>query len=119
MEAHSVTLDPARRDEAIEAGWLAHADRFPEHEAAYRRLCAGWGVVAVVAQGEVIGALLVDGEDIHVGIIPAWRGKWASRRLIRQMLEYGKTTTMMQDEAHDFVQRIKRIDSRFDWKVKS
>jgi GNAT superfamily N-acetyltransferase len=114
---HRVTLDEARRAEAIEAGWRAYAEHLPGHEAAYRAACERWQVVAVVAD-EVIGALFVDGNVIHLGIVPEWRSRWASRRLLRQMLSYGKTTRMMAGESLAFVERIQRFDPGFGWKVR-
>ena len=113
-----IHLDPARRDEAIDAGWRAYAEHLHGAEAAYRRVCAGWRVVAVVAD-EVIGALFVDGDVIHIGIVPEWRGRWASRRLLREMLSYGKTTRMMAGESLAFVDRIKRFDPGFGWQIRA
>lgn len=113
-----IELDPARRDEAIAAGWAAYAEHVPGHEAAYRSACERWKVVAVVAD-EVIGALFVDGGVIHVGIVPAWRGRWASKRLLRDMLSYGKTTRMMAGESLAFVERIKRFDAGFGWQTRA
>jgi GNAT superfamily N-acetyltransferase len=102
-----IYLDPARRGEAIEAGWRAYAERVPGMEAAYRAACEGWRVIAVVADS-VIGALFARDGVIHLGIVPEWRGRWASRRLIREMLSYGKTTTLLPNEAdsRDFIGRI-------------
>lgn len=112
-----ITLDPARRAEAIDAGWRAYAEHVPCNEATYRSVCERWQVVAVVAD-EVIGALFVDGGVIHIGIVPEWRGRWASRRLLREMLSYGKTTQMMAGESLAFVERIKIFDPGFDWQIR-
>lgn len=102
-----IYLDPARREEAIDAGWLAYRDRLPDMEAVYRTACAGWQVVAVVAD-RVIGALFARDGVIHLGIVPEWKGRWASRRLIREMLAYGTRTTLLPDEAEQrhFISRI-------------
>lgn len=102
-----IYLDPARRQEAIEVGWIAYKERVPGMESAYRAACEGWRVIAVVAD-RVIGALFARDGVIHLGIVPEWRGRWASRRLIREMLGYGKATTLLPDEAdsQDFIGRI-------------
>ena len=113
-----IRLDPARRDEAIAAGWDAYAEHVQGHEAAYRSACERWQVVAVVAD-EVIGALFVDGGVIHLGIVPEWRGRWASRRLLRDMLSYGKSTQMMAAESLAFVKRIKSFDPGFGWQIRA
>lgn len=102
-----IYLDENRREEAIEAGWLAYRERLPTSEAQYRAACEAWKVIAVVAD-RVIGALFCLNGVIHIGIIPTWRGRWASRRLIAQMLGHGKRTELMQDEAAcaSFIGRI-------------
>lgn len=102
-----IRLDPSRRDEAIDAGWVAYRDRLPGMESAYRAWCEAWQVIAVVAD-QVIGALFARDGVIHLGIVPEWRNRWASRRLIRDMLSYGKTTTLLpeEDAPREFVSRI-------------
>lgn len=101
-----IHLDESRRDEAIDAGWLAYKERMPNHEQAYRTTCDGWKVVAVCSGKEVIGALFSKDGVIHIGIRPEWRGKWASRRIIGQMLSYGKKTDLMPGEDPEFIERI-------------
>lgn len=104
----TITLDESRRDEAIEAGWQAYAQRVAGMEAAYRAACQSWKVVAVCSDSEPIGALFVRNGTIHLGIVPTYRGKWASRRVIREMLSYGTTTTVLDSEPDciEFVGRI-------------
>jgi GNAT superfamily N-acetyltransferase len=113
-----VTLDEARRDEAIEAGWRAYDEQLPGHEAAYRAACERWRVVAVVAADEVIGALFVDGDVIHLGIVPEWRRRWASRRLLRQMLSYGKRTEVLVGDSQEFIKRIGNFEPAFRWQLR-
>lgn len=102
-----IYLDPSRREEAIQAGWLAYAERVPGMESAYLAWCEGWRVIAVVAD-RVIGALFARDGVIHLGIVPEWRGRWASRRLIREMLSFGKSTTIedFEPQCAAFVGRI-------------
>ena len=101
-----IHLDESRRDEAIEAGWLAYKERAPNHERAYRAACKRQRVVAVCSDNEVIGALFERDGTIHIGIRPEWRSKWASRRVIRQMLSYGTKTKLTPEEDPSFIERI-------------
>lgn len=102
-----IHLDEHRRDEAIEAGWEAYRERVPGLEREYRAMCQAWQVIAVVAD-RVIGALFAKDGVIHLGIVPEWRSRWASRRLIREMLGYGRSTTLLpcETECKAFVRRI-------------
>jgi GNAT superfamily N-acetyltransferase len=60
--------------------------------------------VAVCDDDKVIGALISKDNIVHLAIVPEYRGKWASRRIIREMLKYGKTTN--DSSKQDFVERI-------------
>lgn len=115
-----IALDEARRDEAIEAAWQAYRERLPGLRASFVAACERWQMVAIVSGSEVIGALFVRDGVIHIGIVPAWRGRWASRRLIRQMLGYGTRTTLLDGEAHcaEFIGRLgfERDGHEFRWR---
>lgn len=109
-----IHLDESRRDEAIDAGWLAYRERTPDHESSYRDMCKQWQVVAVCNDSQVIGALFAKDGVIHIGICPEWRSKWASRRVIRQMLSYGTKTRLTPDENPEFIERI-GFQRKGDW----
>jgi GNAT superfamily N-acetyltransferase len=106
-----ITLDAARRDEAIEAGWLAYRGLMDEDE--HRRQCAEWNVIAVVEpSGSVICALFAKDGELHLGIVPEWRNRWASRRLIKRMLEHGYRTRFATTEQKRFIDRCGQIGDR-------
>lgn len=105
----SVSLDPMRRAEAIEAGWLAYCERAEGLRDAYLSACAGWAVDAVCCGAEVIGALFHKDGLIHLGIVPAWRGRWASRRVIREMLQRGTKTEILPIDDVGFLNRVRGI----------
>lgn len=103
-----IRLDPDRRSEAIEAGWVAHADQFQGRRDLYDQGCAAWTVVAVCDGPQVIGALYAQNGVIHLGIVPEYRGRWASRRVIREMLTYGHMTRI-RDEAPEKIEFATRL----------
>ena len=105
-----IHLDAARRQEAMAAGWQAYREHVPGHQDAWERACQGWDVLAVCADDDVIGALLAKDGVIHLGIVPEWRSKWASRRIIRDMMKHGAATKMRAVEpSADFVARVAAI----------
>jgi hypothetical protein len=81
----------------------------------YRRIVEEWNPVAVCDDNKVIGVLISKSNTIHLAIIPEYRGRWASRRIIREMLKYGTTTD--DGDHRDFVERLgfKRIGSRYEY----
>lgn len=104
-----ISLDASRRDEAVHAGWAAYAERVPGMSEAYFQAASDWTVEAVCCGAEVIGALFSKDGVIHVGIVPAWRNRWASRRLIREMLKRGTKTQYMRGDDVSFLDRVRRI----------
>lgn len=103
-----IELKPLR-DQAIEAGWLAYESRCKGMRDAYLKACESWTIEAVCSGDEVIGALYSKDGVIHLGIVEAWRGRWASRRLIREMLKRGTKTEVTDDDPIDFLRRIRGI----------
>lgn len=98
-----------RRAEAIEAGWIAYSGRVPGMRDAYIRACESWTVEAVCSGDEVIGALFSKQGVIHLGIVPEWRGRWASRRVLREMLERGTKTEIGPGDDAEWLGRIRDI----------
>lgn len=101
-----IRLDENRRADAIEAGWRAYEAEIPGHRDAYLRACEGWQLVAICDDDTPIGALLVKDGVIHLGIVPEWRGRWASRRVIQELISYGRATTVPPDNRRDFLRRV-------------
>jgi hypothetical protein len=113
-----IHLDPTRRDDAIAAGWRAYAEHVPAHRDDYLRACEGWQVVAVVADDQPVGALFARDGVVHLGIVPEWRGRWASRRVIREIMSYGQCTEMQPGEDAEFVSRFQQLAPGFGWRVR-
>lgn len=107
-----IALDPTRRQEAIEAGWVAYRERVPALETLYRQVCESWEVVALVADGDVIGAVFAKNGELHIGVIAQWRGRWASRRVLKACFQYGTHTDLLGSEVEqlEFVRRAFKIE---------
>ena len=81
-----ITIQP-RRDEALRAGFAALLERLP-HGYTFDTFCAtlaDWDVRAFCDGERAVGMLLVQGPELHVAVLPEVRGKWLSRRLIREV----------------------------------
>ena len=96
-----IHLDESRRDEALQ--FLAQAcgcEIQPSPD---------WQVLAVV-DGSVIGAVLVCGPEVHIGITrPVFLRPLIRDVIGRQVKEYGRSITMVREShevGHKFVQRI-------------
>jgi ribosomal protein S18 acetylase RimI-like enzyme len=101
---------------ALRAGWEALSERAPDIEG---NNFDGFDIQAFKDGDKVIGMLMTRCSELHVAILPEYRRRWLSARLIKQVLgniidKYGYvSTSVMKDNVigQDFVERIgfKRI----------
>lgn len=105
----------ANRERALQVGAKAMAERFPN--LTYEDWDRAWKDYDLRAfcDGDVgIGVLLTNGPEIHLAIVPEYRNRWISRRIIhamfdRPLAEYGFLETQVMagnDKGDDFVQRL-------------
>ena len=108
-----IWLDLHAREPAIGAGWLAYRERLPDGFTwnQWQAACEPWQMVCIRADDEPIGAVFLKDGVVHVGIVPAWRGRWASRRIIREILSHGTETTLLKNETEQrlFVHRAFKV----------
>ena len=103
-----------KRDAAIEVGFRALAGRLELDLDTFRERLEGWDVKAFCDGEKPVGMLMVKGPELHVAVLPEVRGKWLSRRLIREVFspllkKYGEAKTkVMPDNSNgsDFVRRL-------------
>ena len=60
---------------------------------------------------EIIGAVFYKGPEVHVSILPKYRRRWMSKRIIREILKtpfdrFGYAVTMGFEKDRDFLERI-------------
>ena len=95
----------------LEVAYESAKDRTQASYAQFHEVFKDWQTVPVFVDGEIAGAILIDGPEIHACILPWAHGKWASRRL-RPILDnviaqHGYAKTRANTEAGKrFVQRL-------------
>lgn len=102
------------REEAIKAGYRALAGRISIGYEPFRKALESWDVKAFCRGEDVVGMLMLKDGELHVAVLPEVRGKWLSRRLIREVIgplikEYGAAKTKIvpgRASERDFVTRI-------------
>ena len=120
-----ITVQPLR-EEALKAGFAAMLDRLPHGYSfeLFKEMLADWRIDAFHDGERAVGMLMTRGPELHVAVLPQVRGKWLSRRLIRQVFkpileQHGHAETLVMDDNRiglDFVRRIRAgfADLRFD-----
>lgn len=107
-----IHLDAARRDEAIEAAYLSAVDRLGGLSLAqFSDEVADLGVYAVVVGGEMAGAVIAKGPELHACIRAQFKGRWMTRGVLRFLAgvvrEYGYAATQATtEEGRHFVERL-------------
>jgi len=110
-----ITVQP-RREEAIRAGFKALGDRLPSgysYDQMHQAL-QDWDVKAFCNGDDVVGMLMVKDSELHVAVLPEVRGRWLSRKLIRDVIgplvkQYGEAKTKVMEDnliGQEFVRRI-------------
>ncbi len=105
------------RAAALDAGWTILMDRLAAHGIGREQFEAAVSDhdVKAIQDGEaVIGMFMANGPEVHVAVLPAYRCRWFSRRLLRDALSpiveqfgYVKTSVMPDNTAGmRFVQRL-------------
>lgn len=112
---NTITVKPLR-EEAIKVGFVALGKRLPESLGyeTFREALAAWDVQAFCRGDEPVGMLMVKGSELHVAVLPEVRGKWLSKRLIRDVLkpiivQHGEATTKVMPDnvvGHEFIGRL-------------
>lgn len=111
----NITVRP-QREEAIKAGFASLAGRLPADMSLedFSAKLADWDVRAFCDGDRAVGMLMTKGPELHVAVLPEVRGKWLSRRLIREVFRpllsaYGAAQTRVMPEnetGKDFVSRL-------------
>ena len=112
---NTITVKPLR-EEALKVGFVALGERLPPEISFdnFRAALDSWDVKAFCQGEKAVGMLMVRGSELHVAVLPEVRGKWLSRRLIRDVIkpiicQHGEATTCVQPDnsiGKDFVKRI-------------
>lgn len=108
-----ITVKPLR-EEALRAGYRALAGRITIDYEPFKHALESWEVRAFCKGDDVVGMLMTKDGELHVAVLPEVRGKWLSRRLIREVIgplvkQYGEAKTKVMpdnDNGRDFVRRI-------------
>jgi hypothetical protein len=78
-------MDSEEKQTALRAAYLAAVDRLPPGSSfdAFYAALSGWACHPVKVDSSIVGAVLVNGPEIHACIKPEAFGRWLSRRFLR------------------------------------
>jgi len=90
------------RSDALRAAWESCRDRLPVRFDTFCEAVSGWDVMPVCVHGQLVGAVLQHGPELHACIKPEGFGRWLSKRVLRDTIDatlkrYGHVITKVQD----------------------
>lgn len=79
----------------------------------FAKAAAGWEVVPVYVSGEVAGAVLVKGHELHACILESYKSRWISKTLYKMIFvdrlkAFGKLTTSVSTTCKQGMEFVKR-----------
>lgn len=99
------------RDPHLTTAWRSMADRIDLPFDDFLILVNGWDVHRVDVKGAPVGAIFVNGPEIHACIDCSYRGLWMSKKTLRVLSEVIRkhgyaTTAATTPEGAQFVERL-------------
>ncbi len=68
----------------------------------YLSAMESWTIKAILRDGMCIGAVYSNNGEVHASVLPEWRGKWATKGLLREMFN-GPVVTTQVVPGHEFM----------------
>ena len=102
------------REQAIAAAYESARSRMVLSPDDFAAAMADWQVYPVLVDGVLVGAILVNGEEIHACIKPEGFGRWFSRGLMKRTLldviaKHGRAVTRVEsgnEKGRKFVESL-------------
>lgn len=107
------------RQAALLAAWESACPRWPVSFDEFTTAVREWDVEPVEVDGQLVGAVLMRGPEIHACIRPEGFGRWLSRRVLRSTLarvvaEHGRAETSVatgNEAGEAFVRRLGFVEA--------
>lgn len=95
----------ANRQEALRVGFEATDWSRPVDFESFAQAMEDWDVRAIERDGRCIGAAFVKGSELHISVLPEWRGKWFTKNMLRELFD-GKLVTTRVMPGHEYMYDI-------------
>ena len=104
----TTTLVP-KREEALRVGFKATDWSSPVSFESYSSQLAEWDIRLIERDGEPIGAVYSHDGEVHASVLPEWRGRWATRGILRQLFAGDRVFTKVSPGHDDMYGILKRL----------
>lgn len=88
------------RTESLRLGHQATDTTIPFEQ--FKNALSDWHIKPVIKNGNVVGIFFHKNSEIHFSILPEYRGKWFSKKIVKEFLlpifkQYGYLTTKVSE----------------------
>lgn len=87
--AHIVSPDDGTARWVLYTAYRARIDRSFRK---FTHACTDWDFALLKDDNRTMGAAVRRGGELHIGILPEWRGRWATKGFIRAILNWAAET---------------------------
>lgn len=97
------------REAALRVGYDATDWSAPIVYEEYRISVKDWIIKAISRDGQIIGAVYLNGDELHVSVLPEWRKRWLTKGLLKQLFSGPRVTTKVtagHDYMYDVLKRL-------------
>lgn len=93
------------RAAALRIGFVATDWNYPITFEDHVDRAKDWNVNVIERDGQPIGAIFEKDGEVHCSILPAWRRKWLTKGLLKQIIDRPGFYTRV-DDGHDYMYDI-------------
>lgn len=97
------------REAGLLAGYRATDWTAPIPYEDYAAAMGDWTVKALMKGDECIGAVYVNGDELHVSVVPEWRKRWVTRSVLRELFAAPRVVTRVtpgHEHMHGVLKRL-------------
>lgn len=87
----------------------------------YQEAMKDWVIQTIVRDGQCIGAVYRNKDELHVSIVPQWRRRWVTKGLLRKLFNQDRIVTKVapgHDYMYGILDRLGFKKTTDDWMVK-
>jgi hypothetical protein len=97
------------REIALRVGYVATdwTEKPPYQQ--YADALTEWEIQVIARDGMAIGAAFTKGPEFHVSVLPEWRGKWATRGILKELIAEPVSVTRVtpgHDRVNGLLERL-------------
>lgn len=101
-----------KREVALRIGYDATDWTKPMTFEAYQQGLADWDVQCIERDDEPIGAIFRKGDELHLSVLPKWRGNWLTKGLYKELFLGKKVVTQVTPGFEQMYAVLERIGFR-------